>query len=341
MALAAASCERSIFDYEGDCEVHHIVRFRYDKNLKWADAFASEVKSVNLYVFDSDGLFLQEYSGRGPALSTGNYFIELKDLPAGDYKFVAWCGLDNDTDDESFTVPQPVVGRTTIDELTCSLNIPGKSRSSLSSDKKLYFLYHGYLEDTLIDDNDGTTYEHVIELTKDTNHIRIILQEISSDEDMIPEDYEIFIESANGVMAYDNSMLSTDVITYQPWALDNDVVEIGKPDVSETVFVKGVYADLSLARLMNSENRSLMLTIMDNKRKGQVIARVPLIQYALLSRMYYEEAYGHKMSDQEFLDREDEYVFTFFLSGNRWVNSYIDIHSWRVVLHNYDIDSGM
>ena len=338
----AASCDRSvIFDYAGDCEVHHIVRFRYDMNLKWADAFASEVKSVHLYVFDSDGLFLQEYSDRGPALSTGDYFIELKNLPAGDYKFVAWCGLDNDTDDESFTVPQPVAGRTTIDELTCSLNTLGKSRGSLSSDKRLYFLYHGYLEDTLIDDNDGETFEHVIYLTKDTNHIRIILQELSTDEDMDPDDYEIFIESANGVMAYDNSMLGTDVITYQPWALDNDVVEIGKPDVSETVYVKGVYADLSLARLMNSENRSLMLTILDSKHKGQVIARVPLIQYALLSRRYYEEAYGHKMSDQEFLDREDEYVFTFFLYGNRWVNTYINIHSWRVVLHNYDVDSGM
>lgn len=342
VTLAAASCDRSvIFDYAGDCEVHHIVRFRYDMNLKWADAFASEVKSVHLYVFDSDGLFLQEYSDRGPALSTGDYFIELKNLPAGDYKFVAWCGLDNDTDDESFTVPQPVAGRTTIDELTCSLNTLGKSRGSLSSDKRLYFLYHGYLEDTLIDDNDGETFEHVIYLTKDTNHIRIILQELSTDEDMDPDDYEIFIESANGVMAYDNSMLGTDVITYQPWALDNDVVEIGKPDVSETVYVKGVYADLSLARLMNSENRSLMLTILDSKHKGQVIARVPLIQYALLSRRYYEEAYGHKMSDQEFLDREDEYVFTFFLYGNRWVNTYINIHSWRVVLHNYDVDSGM
>ena len=342
VTLAAASCDRSvIFDYAGDCEVHHIVRFRYDMNLKWADAFASEVKSVHLYVFDSDGLFLQEYSDRGPALSTGDYFIELKNLPAGDYKFVAWCGLDNDTDDESFTVPQPVAGRTTIEELTCSLNTLGKSRSSLSSDKRLYFLYHGYLEDTLIDDNDGETFEHVIYLTKDTNHIRIILQELSTDEDMDPDDYEIFIESANGVMAYDNSMLGTDVITYQPWALDNDVVEIGKPDVSETVYVKGVYADLSLARLMNSENRSLMLTILDSKHKGQVIARVPLIQYALLSRRYYEEAYGHKMSDQEFLDREDEYVFTFFLYGNRWVNTYINIHSWRVVLHNYDVDSGM
>lgn len=341
MALAAASCDSSLFDYEGDCEVHHIVRFRYDKNLKWADAFASEVNSVNLYVFDNNGIFLQEYSGRGPALSTGDYYIELKNLPAGDYKFVAWCGLDNDTDDESFTVPQPVEGRTTIDELTCSLNTLSESRSRLCSDKRLHFLYHGYLEERLIDDNDGKRFEHVINLTKDTNHIRIFLQELSSDEDMNPDDYDIYIESANGVMAYNNSMLSTDVITYQPWDTDNDVVEIGKPDVGKTVYVKGVYADLSLARLMYSESRSMMLTIVSNKRKGEVIARVPLIQYALLARKYYEEAYGHKMSDQEFLDREDEYVLTFFLYGDRWENSYIDIHSWRVVLDNYDVESGM
>ena len=341
ISFAAASCDRIMFDYEGDCGVHHIVRFRYDMNLKWADAFASEVKSVNLYVFDNNGLFLQEYSDRGSALSTGDYYIELKNLPAGDYKFVAWCGLDNDTADESFTVPQPVAGRTTIDELTCSLNTVSESRSSRYSDKNLYFLYHGYLEERLIDDNDGKTVEHVIYLTKDTNHIRIILQELSSYEDMTPDDYDIRIESANGVMAYDNSMLSTDIITYRPWALDNEAVEIGKPDVSETVFVKGVYADLSLARLMANESRSLMLTILDNKRNGQVIARVPLIQYALLSRIYYEKAYGHKMSDQEFLDREDEYVFTFFLYGSRWIDSYIDIHSWRVVLHNYDVDTGI
>ena len=341
MALAAASCDRSMFDYEGDCEVHHIVRFRYDMNLKWADAFASEVKSVNLYVFDNNGVFLQEYSGRGPALSTGDYYIELENLPAGDYKFVAWCGLDNNTDDESFTVPQPVAGRTTIDELTCSLNTAGERRSNLCSDKNLHFLYHGYLEETLIDENDGKTFEHVIYLTKDTNHIRIVLQELSSYEDMNPDDYDIRIESANGVMAYDNSMLSTDVVTYLPWALNNDVVGIGKPDVSETVYVKGVYADLSVARLMYGESDKLMLTILDNKRKGDLIASVPLIQYSLLARKYYEEAYGHKMTDQEFLDREDEYVFTFFLYGNRWIKSYIDIHSWRVVLHDYDIDSGM
>ena len=71
---------------------------------------------------------------------------------------------------------------------------------------------------------------------------------------------------------------------------------------------------------------------------GEQIASVPIIQYALLSKEYYETAYGHKMTDQEFLDREDEYILTFFLDENmKWISSVIMIQSWRIVLHDYDI----
>ena len=45
------------------------------------------------------------------------------------------------------------------------------------------------------------------------------------------------------------------------------------------------------------------------------------------------------MDDQEFLDREDDYVMTFFLDENhKWISSQILIHSWRVVLNNVDIE---
>ena len=45
------------------------------------------------------------------------------------------------------------------------------------------------------------------------------------------------------------------------------------------------------------------------------------------------------MTDQEFLDREDDYVMTFFLDeDNQWINSYILIHSWRVVPSNIEIE---
>lgn len=340
--LVVPSCSEPMFDKEGDCEVIHRIRFVYDMNLKWADAFPSEVKSVNLYAFDRNGRFVKAYTDAGAALAQPGYSM-LLDLPAGSYRFVAWCGLQNEgAAEESFTVPQPVPGVTTIEELTCTLNTKRTADYPVCSDTELYFLYHGYLEATLEDNHDGRQYEHTVLLTKDTNHIRIILQELTSDEDMKPGDYSFRIEAANGFMAYNNAVPAAGVVTYRPWSQLSDEVGVGKIDVKDgTVkYVKGVVADLSVARLMAAQQEEVMLTIVnETSAEKEVIARVPLIQYALLSKKYYESAYGHKMTDQEFLDREDEYVMTFFLVNDRWLNTHIDIHQWRIVFHNYDVGS--
>ena len=338
-AVVFTSCDEHMFDNEGDCEVTHLIRFRYELNLKWADAFPSEVNSVNLYVFDSDGLFVREYLGRGEALSDPDYHIVL-DLPVGDYRFVAWCGLENDgVEQEYFTVPQPVPGVTTIEELTCSLNTKTTRAGETAeySDERLRFLYHGRLNATIEDHHDGRVYEHVISLTKNTNHIRIILQETTG-EGLGKDDYDITIEDANSVMEYDNSLRKTAPITYKPWNQDSDELGVGKPEAEGGLqHVRGVYADLTTGRLTADHKDDMMLTIR-NRNTQEVIASVPVLQYALLSKKYYEEAYGHKMADdQEFLDREDEYVLTFFLVNQRWIDSMIMIHSWRIVRHDYDV----
>ena len=344
LPLLFAACGEGMFDYEADCIVTHQMRFRYEMNLKWADAFPAEVHSVNLYAFDRNGRFVKAFAEHGEALAQPGYAMDL-DLPVGDYKFVAWCGLVNEgAAAESFTVPQPVAGVTTLEELTCALNTASsQARAAATSESRLYFLYHGYSEETLVDHHDGTHYEYTMYLTKDTNHIRIILQELSDYyEEMKPGDYAFRIESANGLMGYDNALLGDEVVTYRPWSQVSDQVGVGKVDVTNgsLTYVKGVVADLSTCRMMAAQQDEMMLTIVDNTTPDQtVIARVPIIQYALLSRSYYEMAYGHTMTDQEFLDREDEYVFTFFLYKNRWLDSFIDIHSWRIVLHDYDVGS--
>lgn len=345
LSFLMTSCDDSFFENEGDCEVTHVVKFVYDMNLKWANAFPSEVNSVNLYVFDNKGLFVKEYRESGDKLSNPDFAIEL-DLPVGSYKFLAWCGLDNPgATEESFTVTNPVVGRTSLQDVICSLNTQsvsiygGGDNSSVYSNKRLYFLYHGFLEETLVDNHDGSTYEYTIFLTKDTNHIRIILQELNGD-DLNPDDYAVTIESANGTLGWDNQLLGNTVITYQPWNQENDEVGVGKIDVvdDDIKYVKGLVADLSSSRLMASSMNNMMLVI-SNRGTGECIARVPIIQYALLSKEYYELAYGHQMSDQEFLDREDEYVMTFFLANGRWMDTYIDIQQWRIVLHDYGLGS--
>ena len=340
MMIVVPSCGEPLFDGEGDCEVTHRIRFRYDKNLKWADAFPSEVTSVSLYAFDSDGLFVKAYTGAGEELSEPGYSI-LLDLPAGGYKFVAWCGLQNEGAAEaSFTVPQPTPGVTTIGELTSTLNTKTAGDGTEYSDKRLHFLYHGYLEVTLEDHHDGREYEHTVYLTKNTNHIRIILQETQA-PGLDTDDYDFTIEDANSVMEHDNSLRETDPVTYRPWQQDSDELGIGKSETGGSFqYVRGVYADLSVGRMMASHKDDFMLTIR-NRRTQETIASVPVLHYALLSRAYYEEAYGHAMTDdQEFLDREDEYVLTFFLVNGKWTEEMgIMIHSWRIVRRNYEIGS--
>ena len=316
------------------------VKFVYDTNLKWANAFSSEVTSVNLYAFDADGVFYKEYTAAGEALASPDFYIEL-DLPAGDYQLVAWCGLQNaGAREESFTVTQPAAGVTTLEDFVCSLNTTatrGEGDGPVS-DSRLYFLFHGLKEVSILDSGDGEIHYITMPLIKDTNHIRIILQELASDEDMKPDDFDITIEAADGLMAYNNELLPSPVITYKPWSQVQDEVGVGRVDVENggIKYVKGLVADLSVARIMASQEDSFDLVIR-RAESGELIARVPIVKYALLSKKYYEIAYNHTMTNQELLDREDEYVMTFFLENGKWMDAYIDILQWRIVPEDYEI----
>mgnify|MGYP002576656751 FL=1 len=68
--------------------------------------------------------------------------------------------------------------------------------------------------------------------------------------------------------------------------------------------------------------------------KGETVFSIPLIDYALLVK----GEYNRRMDDQEYLDRQDEYNMVFFLDeGDRWMDAYIYINSWKVVLQETGI----
>ena len=338
-ALMLAGCNNPVFDDEGDCQTHYFMQFVYDMNLKWADAFPSEVNSVNLYAFDQEGKFVKDFICHGDELSQPGFMIEL-DLDPGQYQFVAWCGLYNDGKDmESFTVPEPVAGQTSIEELTCKLNTQTVGQYADCSDRHLYFLYHGYLEEKLPDSQDGASYYYTMPLVKDTNHIRVILQQLSA-EPMDPSHIDFKITDSDGLLAYDNTLLGNTEITYLQWDRQSVSASVSKneEDEEDIIYADGVMADLDVSRIMADHKNKFFLTITNTETEEDIIFRVPVIQYALLTKEYYEFAYNHTMTDQEFLDREDEYVLTFFLDQNlKWVDQAIYINSWRVVLHDYDL----
>lgn len=336
--VSLSSCDKSfIYDYEGDCTVVYKVNFRYDLNLKWANAFANEVGSVRLYVFDKDGIFVKKYDRIGEELKNEDFSI-LLDLEPGEYKLLAWCGIDNPDAKQNFTIPDATPGTTSLHHVTCQLKRYEDEINKAYSDDRLEFMFHGRLDIELPDVSDtGGEFVYTVPLTKDTNHVRVVLQHLSG-EDLDVSQYSFRIEDANGFYAHDNSVLDDDVLTYRSYSKSEGMATIVKgDDTRAAVQSKTAIADMSVARLMADRNQNMLLTVTNDK--GEDIAKIPVIDYALLTKDYYEDAYGHKMTDQEFLDREDEYIMTLFLDEDyKWYSAEIYINSWRVVFHDYDVN---
>lgn len=329
-AVMFTSCDDGfVYDDEGDCSVHYRIKFKYDKNMKFADAFSNEVTSVALYVFDKSGVLVYQGTESGAALADENYAMPVE-LQPGEYEMLAWCGVG---DDGSFVVPDAQEGVTTKEQLTCRMNrIAGNGYGTV--DKNLAPLYHGAMRVNFTDEP-GTHIE-TMSLTKNTNIVRVVLQQLSG-EDVDPELFSFEIQDYNGLMAHDNSLMEDELIIYKPWSL-----QAGNADINADIYnddqtrapssVGVAVAEMTTGRLVEG-NRPVL--VVRNLKKGDVVLSIPLIDYALLVKGNYNKA----MNDQEYLDRQDEYNMTFFLDeSGRWISSTIVVNSWRVVLNNQTIN---
>ena len=150
-------------------ECRLFVKFKYDYNMEFADAFHSQVDKVELYVFDKDGKFLFKQAEEGSTLGTGCYLMEVK-LPVGQYQFMAWAGVH-----DSYDITSLQAGVSSIADLKLQL----KREETLIIDKELEPLWYGEINNV---DFTGTTDQtEVINLIKDTNKVRFVFQ--GSNED--------------------------------------------------------------------------------------------------------------------------------------------------------------
>lgn len=324
-ALAAAagvsSCE-SINDYEGDCDPHYYVQFVFEKNMLSADAFASQVNSVNLYIFDAaTGAFVKEYAEADETVLRQPGYRMAVDLPAGKrYEFVAWCGLAKN--EGVFTVPQHVANRS---ELSCTMarTSIGRAGATAFQDANLndyaHALFHGR-ETALMPDSEG---EHVVTvyLTKDTNNFNISLHHYG--ETLNPDDFIVTITDDNGRMDYTNALRADEMIEYRPWSKPR----YGEFDTNSGSQESGyMISEIATARLLTDHEMRLSIV---EKASGETIFSMPVIRWA---REFRSEKYA-SMDDQEFLDRQDEYALTVFLTGGeRWTAVEIVINGWHVMV---------
>ena len=322
IALSTSSCKEGfIYEGEGDCGVYYNIEFKYDYNMKYADAFAKEVNSVTLCVFDSNDTLVDVIVEQDKTKLAAEKFSMALDLEAGSYELLAWAGLEME---ESFDLLTEVeVGKTTKQDMQVML----KSVEGVVSED-LKPLFHGTMPLNVTDE--PGTYTETMSLVKDTNVVRIMLQQMS--DGVVAEKFRYEITADNGMLDWDNSLISDNNVLYQPWSVTSGTAEVA-PDYGTNAATRADQVSVAIAEFTINrmiEGQSPILTIWNIEENERVLS-IPLADYALLVKGQYNA----NMSNQEYLDRQDEYSMTFFLDEDGdWLSASIIVNSWRVVLNN-------
>ena len=293
VALSTSSCKEGfIYEGEGDCGVYYNIEFKYDYNMKFADAFSKEVKSIALYVFQNDTLVKSVVESNEAAIGADGFAIALE-LEAGSYELLAWAGLQSE---ESFDLLADVEeGKTTKQQLQVMVN---SAEGRVSQDLKP--LFHGTMP--LEVTSTPGTYTETMSLVKDTNVVRIVLQQMS--DGVVAEKFRYEITADNGKLDWNNDVIEGNGLLYEPWSVSTGTAEVdpdyGTNAVTRADQVSVAVAEFTLNRMIDGS--SPILTIWNIEENEKVLS-IPVADYALLVKGQYNA----QMSNQEYLDRQDEY----------------------------------
>ena len=341
VALAFLPSCGMMTEEEPDCNPYYKVRFRFDMNMLYADAFSSQVGEVDLYLFDPDGKLVWQGHEEGAVLAEEGYMMDLPVAP-GTYDMVAWCRKrhENATD---FNLGGSSSLSLAPSDLKMKLDRQYDGSTAHSS-SDLHALFHGSLSKVELPDTWGT---HVVTmpLIKDTNVVRIQLVHLSGKE-IKAGDFDFKITDRNGYLDYDNKILDDEPVEYRSWSKHEGIAQTVLPvvpgdeegevikakDASRAVTqVHSLVAEMTTSRLQTC--RTPMLTI-TRTSDGENVVDIPIIDYFMMVKGEYHR----KMEDDEYLDRQDEYNMTFFMNEDgSWYKAVLDILSWRVVLQGEDL----
>lgn len=298
LLLVLFSCT-SIDETLPECQFY--VRFRYDYNMEFTDAFATQVNCVDVFVFDKEGTLVMKKSEQGESLGSGSYRMPLQ-LPVGEYRIATWAGMS-----DAFEMPDPVAGKSTLEDWTVRM----KREESSVHKKALNPLWYGEVKNVNFTGKQEQT--ETVRLIKDTNKFRFILQKSGQGEELNMNDCLFEIQADNGYYNWNNDLLNDDVISYQPYHL-------------EKVEDVGIVVEMNTMRLLEHKKVYLMLT---RKSDSKELMKIDLIPYLLLTKME-----GYNIPAQEYLDRQSEYAIVFFYNPEllNFLSSKIVINGWTIWL---------
>ncbi len=295
------------------------IRFIYDYNMEFANAFYSQVDCLTVLFYDEEGKYVKTVTNtKTEELSDENWRMVV-DLNPGKYHILAYGGLADDKASFSF-VTDPASTR--YENIEVRLN-PNCLTSPVGT--SLHPLFYGRL-DAEVEKTSVSYREVTVPMMKDTNNLRIMLQQVGG-EQIDNEDYDFVVTDNNTLFAWNNELLPEPTVTYYPWARGN--ASPGELPYGDEASV--AWAELSFPRLVTLASPRLTITL---KSTGKKVVDIPLNNYLLLLK---SQQFAN-MSSQEFLDRESRWNMIFFLSDkDYWVNTTIIINDWVVRINEAEL----
>lgn len=334
------------------------LQFDYTYNVKQADAFAAEVKNINVYAFDENGKFFDSYIESREKFETG-HTMEITGLKDGKYTFVCLARdrqvMSRAEDDEmEFSFASLTPGVSTIDDLTVRM---GKDNGEeIKNDKEFAALYTAK---TQVDfqrlnqnGNEGTVVTSTLSLMKCTKTYRIVLLPYENDQaDFKPENFDVRIEGSAAWLDHKGEKVKNEEITYLPYNMERRANYDGAhTEVNEEPVDQALIYDLSSSRMF--ERQSDRRAVRDGDKSKYDDKRIIItdlrdkdnpIELFNHSLPWFLALCGEKVNqnweDQEYLDREDHYVLMFYVSDKRDYNmiTKVNVNGWNVNIKDTEL----
>lgn len=323
--VALSSCSM-INDDHGPCPEAPAMelRFIYDYNLLYANAFYSQVHCLGVYIFDEKGILVKEHHEIDNAnISDENWRLSIEDLSPGRYQVLAYGGME--CEDASFGHLNSFrIGETRMEEVEVELSDECFGEDAAIEKRNLHDHFYG--TSTFEMPSEGRHADEV-PMMRNTNTLHVTMQHVDGSE-INSDDFRFEISDDNNNFNHINSLLETGDILYRPFEKYTTATGSRDGEEEEDNLFYAATANFKVSRLVADKKTSTTLTV-KRMEDGEEVLRLPLLNYLCLTNNY-------NISDQEYLDRKFDYNVVVFLKDDNstWVTIQIVVEDWSVRVDN-------
>lgn len=310
--------------------------FDYTYNVKEADAFAAEVKSLNVYAFDEDGKYIKTYKESSDKFKTGHK-MEISDLKEGKYTFVCLArdrqvSVQDLEDELEFEFSTLTPNLSTIDELSAKMGKNSKD-VTIENDKQFAALYVAQTDVDFRGKNAAST----LSLMKCTKTYRIVLLPYENEQEGFSVDnFDVRIVGSAAWLDHQGNKIQNKGITYLPYHQEHRLHHHGETSIDGKPIEQALVYDLSSSRMFEgSDDQRIIITDLRDKDNPKVVFDHSLPWFLALCG----ERQSKGWKAQEYLDRQDHYILTFYVPDKRDynLNATVNVNGWNLNLQDTDL----